>query len=197
MKRRKAIAALAFTPTAAIAQSGAPGWSDGFARSWLDSFKEHWRDSKEYTLAVLDAMPPDNFDTKPNPVQRTFGDQLRHLAFANVIYFNAFGLIPVPQATLTTDSKSIDKYASELDKAAVRKFVGASFDYVSAVLDKMTQRDLIRKDVPLFRGVPPHSGTDICLRAYMHTAHHRGQAVVYLRVKGITPPTWKFEPHGM
>jgi hypothetical protein len=29
---------------------------------------------------------------------------------------------------------------------------------------------------------------------YAHTAHHRGQAVVYLRVKGITPPTWKFEP---
>jgi uncharacterized damage-inducible protein DinB len=28
----------------------------------------------------------------------------------------------------------------------------------------------------------------------MHTAHHRGQLVVYLRVKGIVPPTWAFEP---
>jgi uncharacterized damage-inducible protein DinB len=28
----------------------------------------------------------------------------------------------------------------------------------------------------------------------MHTAHHRGQIVVYLRVKGITPPAWQFEP---
>ena len=32
-------------------------------------------------------------------------------------------------------------------------------------------------------------------RAYMHTAHHRGQVVTYLRVKGLVPPTWKFEPH--
>ena len=181
---------------AALAQSPAPGWSDPFARSWRDSFKDHWRDTKEYTVAVLDAMPHEAFGTKPHPVQRTFGDQLRHLAFANVAYFNSFGLVPVPQATLTADRNSIDKYASETDKAAVRGFVVASFDYVFAVLDKMTQSDLFRKDLPLFKGVPPHSGTDVCLRAYMHTAHHRGQAIVYLRVKGITPPTWKFEPRG-
>jgi hypothetical protein len=68
--------------------------------------------------------------------------------------------------------------------------------HVLTVLDKMTQKDLFRKDLPLFKGLPPHSGTDICMRAYMHTAHHRGQAIVYLRVKGITPPTWKFEPRG-
>ena len=181
---------------AALAQSPAQGWSDPFARSWRDSFKDHWRDTKAYTVAVLDAMPPEAFDTKPHPVQRTFGDQLRHLAFANVAYFNSFGLVPVPHATLTADRNSIDKYASETDKAAVRGFVVASFDYVFAVLDKMTQSDLFRKDLPLFKGVPPHSGTDVCLRAYMHTAHHRGQAIVYLRVKGITPPTWKFEPRG-
>jgi uncharacterized damage-inducible protein DinB len=27
---------------------------------------------------------------------------------------------------------------------------------------------------------------------FTHTAHHRGQAEVYLRVKGITPPTYVF-----
>jgi uncharacterized damage-inducible protein DinB len=36
---------------------------------------------------------------------------------------------------------------------------------------------------------------DIFLRAYMHTAHHRGQIITYLRVNEIVPPTWKFEPH--
>ena len=94
------------------------------------------------------------------------------------------------------DRNSLDKYAPEKDKVAVRKFVVASFDYVAAVLDKMKESDLFRKDLNLWKGAPPHSGTDICMRAYMHTAHHRGQAVVYLRVKGITPPTWKFEPRG-
>jgi uncharacterized damage-inducible protein DinB len=195
MDRRDLITAIAIAP-AALAQSPAPGWSDSFAKSWRDSFRQHWSDTKEYTLAVLDAMPPDGFATKPDPAQRTFGDQLRHLAVANVAYFNAFGLVPVPDATLTLDRNAIAKLAPETDKAAVRKFVVASFDYVSSVLDKMTQNDLLRKDFPLFRGAAPHSGTDLCLRAYMHTAHHRGQAVVYLRVKGITPPAWKFEPRG-
>jgi uncharacterized damage-inducible protein DinB len=27
---------------------------------------------------------------------------------------------------------------------------------------------------------------------FTHTAHHRGQAEVYLRVKGIKPPTYVF-----
>lgn len=97
MKTTKAIAAMPLLP-AAWAESAAPGWSDAFARIWLDSFKEHWRDTKEYTWAVFDAMPPDGFNTKPDPVQRTFGDQLRHLA--NVAYFNSFSLVLVPKTTL-------------------------------------------------------------------------------------------------
>lgn len=194
MQRRDLITALAAAP-AAFAQSSTPGWPDGFAKSWHDTFVEHWRDTKEYTLAVLDAMPPNGFDTKPHPVQRTFGDQFRHLAAANVVYFNAFGLVTVP-STLTVDRNTLQKLAPETDKEAVRNFVVASFDYVASVLAKMTEKDLLRKDLNLFKGASPHSGTDVCLRAYMHTAHHRGQAVVYLRVKGITPPAWKFEPRG-
>jgi len=33
---------------------------------------------------------------------------------------------------------------------------------------------------------------DILLLAYHHTAHHRGQALVYLRFKGIDPPNYRF-----
>jgi uncharacterized damage-inducible protein DinB len=183
MERRLLLTGMAAAP-AAFSQSSAAGWSNIFAKTWQESFIEHWRDTTEYTLAVLDAMPADAFDTRPNPEQRPFGDQLKHLASANIAYFRAFGLVPAPEAT----------DASPTDKDAVRKFVSASFDYVSAVLAKLTERDLARKDLVLRKGAAPHSGTDICMRAYMHTAHHRGQAVVYLRVKGITPPAWKFEP---
>ena len=179
---------------AAAALSSPSAAASSFATAWHASFVAHWRDTKEYTLAVLDAMPEDGFDSRPHPVQRAFGDQMRHLAVANVVYFRSFGLVPVPNATLTTDRTALEKYAKPTDKAAVRKFVAASFDYVEAVLAKMTEKDVARTDLVLWQGAPPHSGTDVCMRAYMHSAHHRGQAVVYLRVKGITPPTWKFEP---
>jgi uncharacterized damage-inducible protein DinB len=87
---------------------------------------------------------------------------------------------------------AIAKQVNQADKAAVRRYVSDSFDYVAAVLDKMGEKDLVRKDVNFGRNA--HSGADVLFRAYMHTAHHRGQTVVYLRVKGITPPAWKFEP---
>ena len=79
-----------------------------------------------------------------------------------------------------------------VSQLAVRRFVVASFDYGTEVLRNLTQ-DLLTGNVTLF-GRQPHTGTDVFLRAYMHTAHHRGQIVVYLRVRGITPPAWQFEP---
>lgn len=190
MNRRHLLAGLAACAPAHAAQS-TPGWSNPFARTLRDSFIEHWKDTKEYTLAMLDAMPADGFTSKPDPAQRTFGEQMVHLAIANLAYFRALGILPVPDS-LPMDRNVIAKQINQADKAAVRRYVAESFDYVATVLDKMTEKDLTRKDVNFGRN--PHSGTDVLFRAYMHTAHHRGQTVVYLRVKGIVPPTWKFEP---
>ena len=39
-------------------------------------------------------------------------------------------------------------------------------------------------------GMPGMSGWDLVLNINIHTAHHRGYADVYLRDKGITPPTY-------
>ena len=59
----------------------------------------------------------------------------------------------------------------------------------------MTEKDILRTDIQFSPRLPKHSTVDIFLRAYMHTAHHRGQIITYLRVNEIKPPTWKFEPH--
>jgi uncharacterized damage-inducible protein DinB len=194
MKRRHFFTRLGLTPLG-LAHS-ATTWHDPFLKNWRDTFAGHWLDTKEYTLAVLDAMPPDGFLSKPNPVQMSFGEQLRHIAVVNVIYFDSFAVLPVPKDSLPIDNDVLKKQVSAGDKAAVRKFVAESFDYVSSVLSRLQEKDLVRKDLIMWKDAPPHSGTDLCLRAYMHTAHHRGQAIVYLRVRGIAPPGWKFEPKG-
>lgn len=154
--------------------------SDSFASSFRNNFAKHWRDERDYTLAMLDAMPPGDFGFKPNPIQRGFGDQFRHLSLANVAYFRTFNLISPPELA-----------ADPLDKEAVRRMTAASFDYVSAVLEKLSEKDLLRAD---YKIRTPHTGIDVLLRAYTHTAHHRGQAAVYLRVKGFAPAVWRFEP---
>ena len=152
-----------------------------FALQFRDSFLKHWLVERDYTLAVAEAMPAENYDFKPNPVQRSFGEQFVHLASANMAYFSAFGLMNMPERV------------QGADKQAARHALNASWDYTIAVLKKLSEKDMLRNDLgrPRF---PAHTGTDLCLRAYTHTAHHRGQAIVYLRLKGIAPPAWAFEP---
>lgn len=185
MRRRSVFPLLAAVPQAGPAQTRS------FALLFRDNYLKHWRDDRQYTLEVLEAMPPGEFDFRPNPVQRSFGDQLRHLAYANCVYFNVFQLVPVPSPPLAASAKELDAAANPSDKESVRRFVGAAFDYCADVLEKLTEEHLLRGGFQLRQ---PHTGIDVLMRAYMHTAHHRGQAVVYLRAKGITPPAWKFEP---
>jgi len=47
------------------------------------------------------------------------------------------------------------------------------------------------KEVYKFRGQPVHAGEALWY-TFTHMAHHRGQAEVYLRVKNIKPPAWRF-----
>ncbi len=170
--------------SAGAAAGASTDWPSAFAKTWRDTFASHWRDTKEYTLAMLEAMPAEHFGFKPVPAQRSFGEQFTHLAAANVVYFKSFAVLPPPERV------------EAADKDSARRYVTASFDFVASVLDKLTEKDFVRTNLQLWAKAAPHSGTDICLRAYMHTAHHRGQAVGYLRLKGITPPAWKFEPAG-
>ncbi|MDX1982077.1 MAG: DinB family protein [Bryobacteraceae bacterium] len=182
MRRRNALGTLAGMSTTAMAQTA--GWNNAFAKQWRDTFIHHWQDTRTYTLAIFDAMPADGMEVKPNPAQRGFADQFDHIARANNAYFKAFNIGQAPEPPKVKDRDS------------VRTFLAASFDWIDEVLRKMTEKELVRADYKFSPRLPPHSGTDLCMRAYMHTAHHRGQAVVYLRVKGITPPAWKFEPSG-
>src|SRR5690349_6392182 len=165
MKRRHVIPALAGAAVAVRAET-VP-----FPLQFRDSFLKHWLVEREYTLAVAEAMPAEHYDFKPNPVQRSFGEQLVHLVSANLAYFSAFGLMTLPARS------------TGADKENTRKALEASWDYTTAVLRKLGEKDMLRSDLGTPR-FPPHTGTDLCLRAYTHTAHHRGQAIVYLRVKG-------------
>jgi uncharacterized damage-inducible protein DinB len=184
MQRRSVLPALLAAGAAAPAAPAAD-WKNDFAKSVYDSFVLHWQDTREYTLAILDAMPAGKFNSKADPAQRTFGEQLLHLAAANTAYFRGFGLLPPPEVPKVDPA----------DKDAVRHAVAAGFDYTSAVLAKIGEAELARTDIAFSPRLPKHSAIDIFFRAYMHTAHHRGQIVTYLRVNGITPPAWKFEPH--
>jgi uncharacterized damage-inducible protein DinB len=53
----------------------------------------------------------------------------------------------------------------------------------------MTDADLQTK---VKRGSAEVTKFELFWGGFTHAAHHRGQAEVYLRLKGVTPPSYKF-----
>ena len=150
----------------------------GFAQSHTNMMESHWKTAAAYTVAIADQMPADNYGFKPVPEEMSFAEQLVHIARANAYFFG----------TLTGD-KFTEAPPKELTKENVTKFVGDSFEWTTAELAKITPEQM-QKTYPL-EG-QQMSGHEVLMLAWDHTTHHRGQLIVYLRLKGIKPTDYKF-----
>ena len=73
-----------------------------------------------------------------------------------------------------------------------RAYVEENFDYCTSVIEKISLADLDRKGIIDENYWREHTGRDLLLRAFAHTSHHRAEAIVYLRLKGIEPPFFEF-----
>ena len=141
-------------------------------------FVRHWQIAKEFTLAVAEAMPADGYDFKPNPEQLTFGRLMTHIGAQNSDSCAvATGATPLPEPGVH-------------DKATALKYLVDTFDKCAADL-AATPPEQLEREAYKFRGQPV-LGSEALLYAFTHMAHHRGQAEVYLRVRNITPPAWRF-----
>ena len=68
-----------------------------------------------------------------------------------------------------------------------------SFDYVRATLPQITPEQLKRTwHIASWQGRSDPEGRAMILNMFVHTAHHRAQCEVYLRLKGIKPPNYRF-----
>ena len=146
----------------------------------VESINARWAAAKDFTMLVADAMPAASYDFKPTPEMRSFGEVMVHIGQAQVFYAGRMSKTAVP------DEMKAPKVA---EKEAAKKYLAATFDYCGAALRSATQADL-DKMYPGRPNTPPTSGWDLVLNAFIHTSHHRGYADVYLRLKGITPPTY-------
>jgi uncharacterized damage-inducible protein DinB len=183
MNRRQVMTRLAAGGLAA-APAASAAWNSAFAERLKQDLLGHWRSERDYSLAIVGAMPEDKFGYRPTPDVRTFAEQAVHFGMAQAAYFSMLGLLEAP------------KPPQELEPAAVKAYVGQSFDYVRDVLEKAGEQEFLRRDVKMGRDPRLHTTQDLWLRGALHTAHHRGQLIVYLRLNGIQPPDWQFAPQG-
>jgi uncharacterized damage-inducible protein DinB len=176
VNRRKAIGSMvAGAAVAAVTTKTAQA-----AEKANESMMARWNQAKVFTMLVADAMPADAYDFKPKPEMRGFGELMVHIGQANVFYLSRMAKSGVPDSL---------KAPKPIDKASAQKYLADTFDFCAATLSPLSVADL-DKAYPGRPGTPAMTGWDLVFNVFIHTAHHRGYADVYLREKGITPPTY-------
>jgi uncharacterized damage-inducible protein DinB len=135
----------------------------------VQQLQARWIASSDYTRAVAEQMPGDKYSFRPTPEQMAFAQQLLHIAEQNqLIFHEMLGIAP-------PDTKQ---------GAAAKADVMARLKETTATgLDVLQKHSARSTDVAvLINGM---------MLALDHTTHHRGQAIVYLRLNGVTPPEYR------
>jgi hypothetical protein len=164
---------VALAPVAVRAQQAA---APAAATSLQADLLKDWQGLKDTMVKIADAMPPDKFDFKPKPEVRTYGEQILHVAGANVMILKAIDpSVAAPE---------IPKTAS---KAEAIKALSDSFDYGTTLLKAQTNATLVETvNGPAFLG--PSTRARLVYRTMGHTWDEYGVMTVYLRLNGLVPP---------
>lgn len=153
-----------------------------------DALAKHWKTTADFTIAVAKMMPAESYGFKPVPEELSFGQLMLQIAGANLgACANASGLPrPAIPANIT---KQVRDEKADVDKDSAVAFLTSTFDFCNQAVASMTPEKLDAVVGPANRKM---TGFEWLWAYFTHTAHHRGQAEVYLRVKGIKPPDYVF-----
>jgi uncharacterized damage-inducible protein DinB len=124
--------------------------------------------SKNYTLAVLEAMPQNLFGFKPVESVWTFGELLNHIAYG-IDWWN---------------DNCIKKVATEWNPPAdkkTKKEIEADINKAYATLSKTLENKKL-----------DNATIDGFYSTMNHITHHRAQAVTYLRCNNIAAPDYSY-----
>ncbi|MSU48294.1 MAG: DinB family protein [Opitutus sp.] len=139
-----------------------------------------WERATAYTLEVARALPRSEYGFRAAPEEMTFGQQLDHMA-QNMTW-------------LAGDHLAATKFAHPLAAKKDRTpeetidVLTAALAYARDAIATTKAADLGQKG-KFFAG--PMSKRQIVALMHDHHTHHRGQLIVYLRLKGIKPPPYR------
>ena len=137
-----------------------------------------WNEIGRKLIAMAEDFPEDKYDFKPTPAQKSFAEQLLHVAGSNDLFTDvARGKEPI-------DDESREHFKA---KADVVSYIKKSFADGAAMIQQKGDAGMLAfavsaesgRTVPLF---------DIAYAVIEHGGEHYGQLVVYYRVAGLVPP---------
>lgn len=143
------------------------------------AFLEKWNNSRDYLIAVAEAMPEEHYDFKPTQRQKSFKEQLLHIQ-GNINWLD--------QSYFSKHKETADQQEdAELNKAKIIELLRKTFDAAYKDMENCPETDL-KDTVQFFAG--PKSRLQIMNLLQDHVTHHRGQLLVYLNLKEVTPPSY-------
>jgi uncharacterized damage-inducible protein DinB len=150
------------------------------AEFWLqDLLLGTLKNEHRTTKKILEAVPPDKADYRPDAVSKSAMELVRHIAVADVRFLETtINAEFSATSTLPESAKTPDDVAAWYSESFARNF------------DKLTQLkgDHLMK-ITDFRGVFKLPAVAFLQVGMNHTIHHRGQLSSYLRCMGAKVPS--------
>src|SRR5258706_4538768 len=146
----------------------------------LELFLASWDREADNTVKVLEALPPTQYDFRPDPSGRSLGELAWHLAEGDAYISHG-----VERGQFTMDSKPPNIERPRAVEALAPGYQRIHREAV-ARLRSLTPADLDRT-LPFFTG--PMTVREILSSAILaHGIHHRGQLTLMCRLAGGQPP---------
>ena len=141
--------------------------------------RKDYKTVRDYFLRAAEKMPEAEYDFKPSPDVRSFGQQVAHVADDQ---YNLCA--PARGETRKAAYTAIESTLSK--KSELVTALKEAFAYCDAAYDALT--DASGKELVNF-GKGQQTRFEMLNWNLWHTWEHYGNVVVYLRMKGLIPPS--------
>ena len=175
MKINQLIVTLSLILLASIANA-----QEGF--NFAQNQAKVWELTKQRTLAVAKAMPEANYNYSPTEGVKSFGQQMAHISNSMLSMSARF--------IMDKSYSGREKDASKMNKNKIIIDLENAFN--SVLKDFSSLNDEVLKTTGKKHGAFPLTKWQSLLFMRDHITNHRAKAVLYLRLKNITPPRYGF-----
>lgn len=150
-------------------------------RNEIDTFRSTWNSEAENTVRLLEALPRDQYDFRPDPKGRSIGELAWHLSEIDACI--SFGIAEgrfrfedePPNLKRPREVKLLAPGYRRIHEEAVAR------------LEKLTN-DRLNESVAFFGGESMTIRDVLWVALLHHLIHHRAQLVLMCRMAGGTPP---------
>jgi uncharacterized damage-inducible protein DinB len=170
MKKLLVLLLIAMSASSATAQSV----------SIQDNALQDWVRLKDTMMKIAAAMPEDKFGYRATPPERTWGEQILHVAEANIVQMGRLASKATPPAY----------NMKATSRAEILKTLEESFDFGTVALKEQNDQSMLAQaaSTRFDRFMGPSTKARVVYYVIGHTWDIYGQMAVYLRLNGITPP---------